>query len=308
MFYFWRKVSEIGTVWKSVPIESMEPQSTHWRRQNKLFHSLMRDDALQTFKNITILNRENLRKILSVFLRKYAKPQSMATTKRKFQQLVSNPANQNFIDFLDELQKLAQATIDQFIYAKIPPTWRNRTFRPIWRMAQMNIMCLILKRRWNWRVWKFQMSCRSTLWRNKPHNEIQQNPNQFVTTGKNQVSTEIRAENSNERKSRPKTTRLLLARTTTTLTVFKQTLTPTGRFPTKPTKTIQITEMTENHDLYTHSLRPMVKLNSPRESLFWANAANRPPPRNRLPEGQNQVQQINAQNNPEVNVHAGAQT
>ena len=72
------------------------------------FHSLMRDDALQTFKNISSPNRENLTEILTVFRRKYVKPQSMATAKHKFQQLVFNPANQKLIDFLDELQKLAK--------------------------------------------------------------------------------------------------------------------------------------------------------------------------------------------------------
>ena len=53
----------------------------------------------------------------------------MATAKPKFQRLVFNPANQKLIDFLDELQKLAkdasgaaaQAIIEQFIYAKMPP-------------------------------------------------------------------------------------------------------------------------------------------------------------------------------------------
>ena len=93
------------------------------------FHSLMRGDALQTFKNITSPNRENLGEILTVFRRKYVKPQSIATAKHKFQRLVFNPANQKLIDFLDELQKLAkgafgvaaQAIIEQFIYAKMPP-------------------------------------------------------------------------------------------------------------------------------------------------------------------------------------------
>ena len=53
----------------------------------------------------------------------------MAAAKHKVQQLVFNPANQKLIDFLDELQKLAknafgvdaQALIEQFIYAKMPP-------------------------------------------------------------------------------------------------------------------------------------------------------------------------------------------
>ena len=72
------------------------------------FHSLMHGDALQTFKNITSPNRENLGEILTVFRRKYVKPQSMATAKRKSQRLVFNPANQKLIDLLDELQKLAR--------------------------------------------------------------------------------------------------------------------------------------------------------------------------------------------------------
>ena len=93
------------------------------------FHSLMRGDALQTFKNITSPNREILGEILTVFRRNYLKPQSMATAKHKFQRLVINPANQKLIDFLDELQKLAkdafgvaaQAIIEQFIHAKMSP-------------------------------------------------------------------------------------------------------------------------------------------------------------------------------------------
>ena len=54
----------------------------------------------------------------------------MVTAKHKFQQLVFNPENQKLINFLDELRKLAkntfgdaaQAIIEQFIYAKMPPT------------------------------------------------------------------------------------------------------------------------------------------------------------------------------------------
>ena len=98
------------------------------------FQPLMRSDALQTFKNISSRNRENLTEILTVFRRKYVKPQPMATAKHKFQQLVSNPANQKLIDFLDELQKLAkdafgaaaQAILEQFIYAKMPPHLKNQ--------------------------------------------------------------------------------------------------------------------------------------------------------------------------------------
>ena len=103
-------------------------QLTEEDRMN-YFHSLMRGDALQTFKNINGPTRENLGEILAVFRRKYVKPQSMVTAKHKFQKLVFNPANQKLVDFLDELQKLAKdafgiaahAIIEQFIYAKMPP-------------------------------------------------------------------------------------------------------------------------------------------------------------------------------------------
>ena len=93
------------------------------------FHSLKRGDALQSFKNITSLNREGLGDILTVFRRKYVKPQSMATIKHKFQRLVFNPVNQYLINFVDELQNLAkealeiaaEVIIEQIIYAKMPP-------------------------------------------------------------------------------------------------------------------------------------------------------------------------------------------
>ena len=63
------------------------------------FHTLMRGDALQTFKNIDSPNRWNLTEILTLFRRKNVKSQSMATAKHKFQQLVFNPVKQKLIDF-----------------------------------------------------------------------------------------------------------------------------------------------------------------------------------------------------------------
>ena len=97
------------------------------------FHSLMRGDALLIFKNINGPRLENLGQILAVLRRNYVNPQSMATAKHKFQKLVFNPANQNLVEFLDEIQKLptnafgkpAHAIIEQFIYAKMPPHLKN---------------------------------------------------------------------------------------------------------------------------------------------------------------------------------------
>ena len=97
------------------------------------FHSLMRGDALQTYKNINGPTRENPEEILAVCRRKYVKPQPMATAKHKFQKLVFNSANLKLVDFPDELQELAKdafriaahAIIEQFIYARLPPHLTN---------------------------------------------------------------------------------------------------------------------------------------------------------------------------------------
>ena len=93
------------------------------------FHSLIRGNALRTFENNNGSIRENSGEILTVFRRKYVKPQSMATAKHKFQKIVFNPENQKLVDFLDELKKLdkvafravAHAIIGQLIHAKRPP-------------------------------------------------------------------------------------------------------------------------------------------------------------------------------------------
>ena len=93
------------------------------------FHSLIRGDSLQTFKNINGPTRESLGDVLAVFRRKYVKSQSMATAKHKSQKLVFKPANHKVVDFPEEIQKLAEdafriaahAIIEQFIYAKLPP-------------------------------------------------------------------------------------------------------------------------------------------------------------------------------------------
>ena len=103
-------------------------QLTEYDRIN-YFHSLMKGDALKTFKNINGPTRENLRESLAVLRMKYVKPQSMATAKHTLQKLVFNSANPKLVDYLDELQKLAKdafgiaahAIIEQFTYAKMPP-------------------------------------------------------------------------------------------------------------------------------------------------------------------------------------------
>ena len=92
--------------------------------------------------------------------------------------------------------------------------------------------------------------------------------------------------------------------------MVKQTQTPTIKFPTKPTEKIQKkTKKREDLDLSTHPVRPVVKTNHSTEKCYFGQiAANRLPPRNRRPEGQNRIQQRNAQSNSGGNVQAAAQT
>ena len=94
----------------------------------------MRGDALKTFKNISSPSEENLAAMPTLIRRKNVKPQSRATAEHKFQRLVFNPANQKLTDFLDELQELSkdvfglvtQEITEQFIKAKLPPTWKKK--------------------------------------------------------------------------------------------------------------------------------------------------------------------------------------
>ena len=67
-----------------------------------------------------------------------------------------------------------------------------------------------------------------------------------------------------------------------------------------------ISNQKDDPDLSTHPVRPVVKLT--KKCYFGANAAIRPPPPNRRPEGQNQVQQRIARSNSGGNVQAAAQT
>ena len=108
---------------------------THLTPQEQVnyFHSLMRGDALQTFKNLNEEAKQNVSEVIAAFRRKYVKPQSRATARMKWQKLVFDPRQQKFNDFLDEMHKLAkeaygedaQRTIEQSIYAKLPTNLRK---------------------------------------------------------------------------------------------------------------------------------------------------------------------------------------
>ena len=278
------------------------------------FHSLIRGDALQTFKNITTPNRENLGEIMTVFRGKFVKPQSMATAKHNLQRLVFNPANQKLIDFLDELQKLAkdasgvaaQAIIEQFIYAKMPPHLKksinqahleNGTYEqivshlerelelngleapdemPINTVTQQAPQQNSNKPRPTCHHCKipdqYQNQCRQLK------REKDQTRNNTNSATKNNGSAQTNSNpNNNKVANNNKGNKIINQRDRRSRPTFPPCET-CGR---------------KNH--------------STEKCYLGANAANRPPPRNRRPARQNQGQQNKAQSNSDGNVQAAAQ-
>ena len=106
----------------------MQPEMTEQMKINH-FHSLLRKNALQTFRNISSNNRQTLEDVLVIFRRKYVKPESQATAKHKWHRLVFDPNTMKLPDFLEELNQgaekafgdHAQKMIDSLLYAKLPP-------------------------------------------------------------------------------------------------------------------------------------------------------------------------------------------
>ena len=106
----------------------MQPEMTEQMKINH-FHSLLRKNALQTFRNISSSNRQTLEDVLVIFRRKYVKPESQATAKHIWHRLVFNPNTMKLPDFLEELNQgaekafgdHAQKMIDSLLYAKLPP-------------------------------------------------------------------------------------------------------------------------------------------------------------------------------------------
>ena len=60
----------------------MQPEMTNAMKINH-FHADLGKEALQTFRNISALNKKTLDDVLIVFRRKYVKPESQATAKHK---------------------------------------------------------------------------------------------------------------------------------------------------------------------------------------------------------------------------------
>ena len=244
------------------------------------------------------------------------KPQSMATAKHKLQRLVFNPANQKLIDFLEQLQKLAkdalgvaaQAIIEQFIYAKMPPHLKksinqahleNGTYEQIVSLLERDLELNGLEA-------PDEMQLNTVMQQDTQQNSEKPKPtchhckkpahyrNQCrqLKREKDQVqnNTDSAANNKNNNRS--------------------------AQTNSKPNQKAPVGNKANNtNNQRNRRPRPVLppcetcgRTNHPTERCYLgANAANRPPPRNRRPEGQNQAQQRNTQDNSDGNVQAVAQ-
>ena len=130
----------------------------------------------------------------------------------------------------------------------------------------------------------------------QPLQQYPEKPKPTCPTAKNQVTIETSAFNSNARKTKAKTTRILRT-ILTKIKVVKQTQTST--IIQKDRRLRPVYPPCETCAKTNHSTK---------KCYFGAIAANRSLPRNRRPEGQNQVQQWNTQSNSDGNVQAADQT
>ena len=106
----------------------MQPEMTEAMKINH-FHAHLQKETLQTFRNISAINKKTLDDVLIVFRRNYVKPKSQATAKHEWHKLTFDPNTKSLPDFLEELNECAerafgdnaQHMIDSLLYAKLPP-------------------------------------------------------------------------------------------------------------------------------------------------------------------------------------------
>ena len=139
-------------------------------------------------------------------------------------------------------------------------------------------------------------------------NSALKNPNQLATIAINQVTIEISAVNSKEKKNQARNNRDSVDNSNNS--------NGSAQTNSKPNNKVSNNTNANNTNNQKHRrTRPVYppcetcgrNIHSTERCYLGANAANRPPPRKRRPEGQNQAQQRNTQNNSDGNVQAVAQ-
>ena len=236
----------------------------------------------------------------------------MATAKHNFQNLVFNPANQNLVVFLDELQKLAKdafgnaahAINEQFIYAKMQPHLRksinlahleNGTYEQIVthqvRKLELNVLEApyelqinnVSHNTANANADRPKPTCHHCKKSGHHRNQCRLLKKQRKQTGNNQKNP--RNKNSDANTSNPNGN----------INNLNNNNKNSNRAETKP-KTVY--PPCETCGKTNHSTE---------KCYYGANAARKPPPRHRRPERQNQVQEGANQNDSNETTKSPAQ-
>ena len=238
----------------------------------------------------------------------------MATAKHKFQRLVFNPSNQKLIDFLDELQKLAkdafgvaaQAIIEQFIYAKMSPHLKksinqahleNGTYEQIVSLLESELELNGLEA-------PDEMTINTVTQQAPQQNSNKPRPMCHHCKKPGHYQNQCR-----QLKREKDQTRLNTKSANINNGSAQTNSNPNNKKVANNTKGSNINNQIDRRSRPTF---PPCEIcgrtnHSTEKGYLGANAANRPPPRNRRPEGQNQSQQKNAQNNSDENVQAATQ-
>ena len=261
---------------------------------------------------------ENLGEILTVFRRKYVKPQSSATANHKLQRLVFNPANQNLVDFLDELQKLAkdafgaaaQAIIEQLIYAKMLPHLKKPINQAHLENGTYEQLVSQLERELELNVLKASDEL--------PINTVTQQAPQQNSNKPRPTCHHCKKPGHYQNQCRQLKREKVQTRNNTNSANNNNGGAQINSNPNNNNNNNKVANNTKGNNQNNQRDRKPRPVFPPCETCsrnnqstekcyLGANAANRPPPRNRRPEGQNQNQQNNDQSNSDGNVQAAAQ-
>ena len=238
----------------------------------------------------------------------------MATAEHKFQRLVFNPANQKLIDILDELQKLAkgafgvaaQAIIEQFIYAKMPPHLKKSINQAHLESGTYEQIVSHLER-------ELELNGLADPDEMPTNNVTQQDPQQNSNKpkptchhGKKPGHYQNQCRQLKREKDQTRNNTISANNNNGSAQTNSN---PNNKFANNTKVNNKNNQRDRRPRLVFPPCETCVRTNHSTEKCYLgANAANRPPPRNGRPKGQNPVQQRNAQSNSDGNVQAAAQT
>ena len=129
------------------------PHLTERQRIN-YFHSLLRGEALQAFRNLCDTKKNSQEDIMTTFKRRFGDYLSAAKTRCEWDTLKFDPASHKLHEFLDSLRNTAkeafgseaQQFIDKAIYAKIPDHVQKILIRAYLEDKSYNEIVLHLER------------------------------------------------------------------------------------------------------------------------------------------------------------------